>query len=288
MVRVVKLPVQQEGSAMPASLTPADAEYVRDLLRRRAAIDLDAGKLYLLEQRLEQLAREGGFESIQQIVQHSRRGLGQVDTQIIEAMTTHETLFFRDLQPFEVLCRSVLPELIAARERSRLLTIWSAACSSGQEPYSIAMSLLEHFPAVTEWPVRIVATDISEKVLTRARAGRFQQLEVNRGLPASMLIKYFDRVGADWQIKESVRGLVEFRQLNLLEPWQRLRPDIVFMRNVLIYFDVATKRAILKRVGQVMAPDGAMFLGSTETTLNIDDGWERVSAEKTVYYRVKR
>ncbi|HKQ70067.1 MAG TPA: protein-glutamate O-methyltransferase CheR [Polyangiaceae bacterium] len=273
---------------MPANLTPSDADYVRDLLRRRAAIDLDASKLYLLEQRLEQLARDGGFESVKQIVEQSKNGAPSVDKQIIEAMTTHETLFFRDVHPFEILRRNVLPALIAARERTRSLTVWSAACSSGQEPYSIAMSLLEHFSAAAEWPVRIVATDISDKVLARAREGRFQQLEVNRGLPASMLIKYFDRVGMEWQIKERVRNLVEFRKLNLLDPWNGLRPDIVFIRNVLIYFDLNNKRAILNRIGQAIAPDGVMFLGGAETTFNIDDRWERVSVEKSAYYRVKR
>ena len=272
---------------MPASINQNDADYVRDLLRRRAAIDLDASKLYLLEQRLGQLVREQGFESVEQLLQQSRSGVSKVDTQIVEAMTTHETLFFRDVHPFEALRRHVLPALVSARERTRMLTIWSAACSSGQEPYSIAMSLLEHFPALGQWPVRIVATDISEKVLARARSARFQQLEVNRGLPASMLIKYFDRVGMEWELKPQVRQLVEFRKLNLLDPWLGLRPDVVFMRNVLIYFDVAAKRSILTRIRQALAPDGALFLGSAETTLNIDDGWERVSADKASYYKVR-
>jgi chemotaxis protein methyltransferase CheR len=241
----------------------------------------------LLEQRLEALVRDAGFASVSQLVQQSRTGAPKVDTQIIEAMTTHETLFFRDLYPFEILRRVLLPALIAARARTRSLTIWSAACSSGQEPYSIAILLMEHFPELAEWPVRIIATDISDKVLSRAREGRFQQMEVNRGLPAPLLLKYFDRVAMDWQIKPALRKLVDFRKLNLLDNWGPMRPDIVFLRNVLIYFDVNDKRAILTRLRQAIAPDGALFLGTAETTLMVDDAWERISFEKTSYYKVR-
>ena len=272
---------------MSDRLSASDSAYLRDLLKRRAAIDLDASKHYLLEQRLEQLVRDAGFGSVAQLVQQSRTGAAKVDTQIIEAMTTHETLFFRDLHPFEIVRNALLPALAAARERSRTLTIWSAACSSGQEPYSIAMLLLEHFPQLADWPVRIIATDISDKVLARAREGRFQQIEVNRGLPASLLVKFFDRVGTEWQIKPAVRKLVEFRKLNLLDSWSLLCPDIVFMRNVLIYFDLNDKRAILNRLKQAIARDGALFLGTAETTLMVDDGWERVSFEKASYYKVR-
>jgi chemotaxis protein methyltransferase CheR len=272
---------------MSDRLSPSDSAYLRELLKRRAAIDLDASKQYLLEQRLDQLVRDGSFESVSQLVQQSRTGMPQVDTQIIEAMTTHETLFFRDRYPFEVLQAKILPALIAAREKNRALTIWSAACSSGQEPYSIALLLLEHFPRLTEWPVRIIATDISDKVLTRGREGRFQQIEVNRGLPVNLLVKYFERSGTDWQLKPEVRKLVEFRKLNLLDSWGLLRPDVVFMRNVLIYFDTNDKRAILTRLRQTIARDGALFLGTAETTLMVDDGWERVSFEKSSYYTVR-
>jgi chemotaxis protein methyltransferase CheR len=272
---------------MPANLSQGDAAYLRDLVYRRSAIQLDDSKHYLLEIRLEQLARESGFGSVTELVEKAKRSAPALDTQIVEAITTHETSFFRDLHPFAALRTQVLPALVAARERTRTLTIWSAACSSGQEPYSLAILILEHFPALEHWPIRIVATDLSERVLTRARSGRYLPIEVNRGLPASLLVKYFERAGAEWQVKHQVRSLVDFRKLNLLDPWSGLRPDLVFMRNVLIYFDVPTKRALLTRVRQTLARDGALFLGGAETTFGIDDGWERVPVDKTAYYRVK-
>jgi chemotaxis protein methyltransferase CheR len=272
---------------MPDNLSQGDAAYLRDLVYRRSAIQLDDSKHYLLEMRLAQLARESGFGSVTELVTKAKRSAPALDTQIVEALTTHETSFFRDAHPFEALRKHVLPALVATRERTRALTIWSAACSSGQEPYSLAILILEHFPALEQWPIRIVATDLSEKVLARARSGRFLQIEANRGLPAGMLVKYFDRAGAEWQVKSRVRALIEFRKLNLLDPWSGLRPDVVFMRNVLIYFDVPTKRSLLTRVRQTLARDGALFLGGAETTFAIDDGWERVNLDKAAYYRVK-
>jgi len=273
---------------MPVSLTQADAAFVRALVHRRAAIHLDESKNYLLEMRLDQLARDIGYTSVGELIGQARSGKASLDTKIVEAITTHETSFLRDLKPFDILRKHVLPAIMAARARTRMLTIWSAACSTGQEPYSIAMLVLEHLPALETWPLRIIATDLSEAVLERAREGKFRQLEVNRGLPASYLVRHFERAGADWQVKAQVRKLVEFRQLNLLDSWGSLRPDIVFMRNVLIYFDGATKKAILQRVRQVLAPDGALFLGAAETTFGVDDAWERVNLEQSAYFRVIR
>lgn len=273
---------------MPVS--QADAAFVRELVRTRAAIMLDAAKDYLIEARLEALVRDGGFKGVEDLVGRARRGERGVDTKIIEAITTHETSFFRDQQPFDVLRTQVLPQFAASRGNARRLTIWSAACSSGQEPYSIAMILADHFPSLLEWPVRIIATDISEQVLTKAREARFSQLEVSRGLPTAMMIKHFERQGMAWTPKTHIKRLVEFRQLNLIDAWNmEPRPDIVFMRNVLIYFDVSVKRTILDRVRRSLPEDGVLFLGSAETTLNVADGWERMGADNVPpYYRVRR
>jgi len=271
------------------SVRPADAAFVRELVERRSAIKLDAAKDYLIEMRLAPLLNEHGVPSLAELISKVRQGTPGMDNRIVEAITTHETSFYRDAQPFESLRTSVLPALAEARASARKLTIWCAACSSGQEPYSIAMLLLEHFPALVQWPVTILATDLSEQVLAKARAAAFSQMDVNRGLPAAQLVKYFERHGMQWHLKPTVRSLVTFNRLNLIEPYTfPSRPDIVFLRNVLIYFDLPVKRTILDRVRATIAPDGALFLGAAETTLNVADGWERVSDGKYVYYKVRK
>jgi chemotaxis protein methyltransferase CheR len=181
----------------------------------------------------------------------------------------------------------LLPRLTASRAASRKLTIWCGACSSGQEPFSVAMMILENFPLLAGWSLRIIATDLSEQVLAKARAAAFTQMEMNRGLPAALLVKYFDRRGLYWHLKPEVTRLIEFRQLNLIDNWSMTpRPDIVFLRNVLIYFDLPTKRVILDRLSQSIAADGALFLGAAETTLNVSDRWERIAVDKHSYYQV--
>jgi chemotaxis protein methyltransferase CheR len=272
---------------MPVS--ESAASFVRDMVRRRAAIALDPSKDYLIECRLEPLAKAHGLRGIDELVARASAGEQALHVAIVEALATHETSFFRDKHPFDALERELLPRLAEARARSRNLTVWSAACSSGQEVYSIAMLLLERFPTLAGWPTRLIATDLSEQVLAKARAARFSQLEVNRGLPASHLVKYFTREGMQWVLTEPVRKLVEFRQLNLIEPIPpTLRPDIVFLRNVLIYFEPPIKRAILDGVRQVLAPDGALFLGTAETPVNVCNGWEPVTVGQATYYRVRR
>lgn len=269
-------------------VTPQDAQFVRDLVFRQAAIRLDSEKDYFIEMRLAQLAGTCGAATIAELVESARRGVTGADVRIVEALATHETYFFRDVHPFEALKKELIPRLMAARQSSRQLTIWCAACSSGQEPYSLALLIREHFAELAQWKVRIIATDMSEQILAKARGGSFTQMEVNRGLPAMYLPRYFERNGLNWQVKANVRDLIDFRRLNLIEDWSMSpQPDVVMMRNVLIYFDLPTKRRILDRVRQQIAPDGALFLGAAETTFNVADGWHRVANDKQTYYRVK-
>lgn len=269
------------------SLSPTEADFVRKLVYDRSAIVLDESKEYLIKSRLESLALETGHESIDALLGETRRGTVGLESKVVEALTTNETSFFRDVAPFECLKKNLLPKVLEKRQTSRSLTIWCAACSTGQEPYSISMLLHEHFPNLADWNVRIFGTDISDQVLERARSGRYRQLEVNRGLPATMLIKYFTRSGTQWEVVEHVRKRVEFSNLNLIGEWKlSRRPDIVFLRNVLIYFDVPTKRKILERVAREMIRDGGLFLGASETTLNVDPQWTRVGCDKAGYYQV--
>jgi chemotaxis protein methyltransferase CheR len=261
--------------------------YLCDFIFRRSAIVIGADKDYLLEARLGPVARVEGCDSIDALADKMRRGPENgLHTKVVEAITTHETTFFRDLHPFEALRDEIFPALMRARAVTRTLTVFCAACSSGQEPYSISMILNDHFPDLATWNVRILATDLSAQVLERAREGKFHQIEVNRGLPAPMLIKHFERVGTDWQIKPAIKTRIDFRQLNLIEPWPSMpRIDVLFLRNVLIYFDIPAKQTIFARARQVLAPDAYMFLGGAETTLGIDASFAREQFGKATYYR---
>lgn len=266
-------------------LTGDDLAYIRDVVFRKAAIVIDESKDYLIETRLEKLAHDLNHPNIGALVGAIRRSPQTLTHQLVEALTTHETLFFRDVRPFEALKKEILPGLIAARQGTRQLTIWSAACSTGQEIYSIAMMLTESFPQLTGWSIKLFATDISGQIIERAIEARFHQFEVNRGLPATMLVKYFEKDGLEWRLKEPIRKMVTFQRLNLLDPWPvDLRPDVVLLRNVLIYFDVNTKKEILTRVRRILRPDGALLLGAAETTLGLDPGWERAPGT-TPWYR---
>ena len=264
--------------------------YVRDLVRRRSGIVLDADKDYLIESRLTAVAREVGCATVEDVITRARQPSGgDMNVRVVEALTTNETSFFRDVHPFEALRDEIMPAVLAARATSRTVRIWSAACSTGQEPYSIAMTARDYFSKTPGWNVKIVATDLAEKVLERARAGVYGQLEVNRGLPAPMLVKYFTRDAANFKVKPEIRDMIDFRPLNLVEQWPLMpKPDIVFVRNVLIYFDIETKKKILARVRQSLAPDGVLFLGGAETTLNLDDAFERVPEGKAVCYRLRK
>jgi len=270
-------------------LSPADFDLIRNLVRSRSAIVLEQDKHYLIETRLQMLVKTEGFPSLNHLMAEVRAEKQAVHTRVVEAMTTNETSFFRDLQPFEAFTKLVLPELLGRREKERRLQIWCAACSTGQEPYSIAMLLREHRPSLLDWMLQVQASDLANTVLERARKGAFTQLEVNRGLPAMMLCKYFQKQGAEWLVKDELRSMIEFFQMNLITPWPPLSAmDVIFLRNVLIYFDVATKQQILARVRKVLRPDGFLFLGGAETTMNLDDSFERVPYERSGCYRLRK
>jgi len=270
------------------SLREAEFGYLRNMLQQHASILLDADKEYLVESRLTPLAYKEGMESAQHLLENLRRSnFGLMHRKVLDAMMNNETWFFRDFEPFEVLRRVVLPELLGSRANTRVINIWSGASSSGQEAYSIAMLLRECFGDMPGWSFRIIGTDISEAILARARTGRYSQLEVNRGLPAKYLAKYFTRDGSDWILRDEIRAMVDFRIINLHENWQNLpKFDVVFLRNVLIYFDVELRKKILSRVVQTMTPDGYFFMGAAETTHGLSSSFQRVAWEKSAYYRL--
>jgi chemotaxis protein methyltransferase CheR len=267
-------------------LSYADFSYVRDMVLRRSAIVLEDAKAYLVDMRLDNLAREESMVDATEIVAKSRTD-SRLQVRITEAMTTNETSWFRDSNPFVAFKDVVMPEVIKQRANTRQIFIWCAASSSGQEPYSIAMTLRENFPEVCEqWRVRIMATDLSGPILERARTGVYRHFEVDRGLPKPLLNRYFEAQGQDWAIKPVLRKMVEFKELNLIEPFPAMpSPDIVFIRNVLIYFNANVKRDILSRVHKVMSPNGYLFLGGAETTLGVHAGYSRHAGGGTAFYR---
>jgi chemotaxis protein methyltransferase CheR len=269
------------------TLSAQEFAYVSDLVRRNSAIVLESGKEYLVEARLLPLARQAGVPTVSEYVSRAQhRPEPDTHAKIVDALTTNETSWFRDGEPFQALTNTVLPDLMPTRSANRSLRVWSAACSSGQEPYTLAMVMQDFLPA--GWAYEIMATDISQEMLTRAEAGRFSQLEINRGLPAPMLVRHFERDGANWRVTAGLRRTITFKRLNLaasLPPLPQF--DVVFLRNVLIYFDVETKRQVLQRVSSLMRPDGWLFLGAAETTIGIDDRFERVVAGRSSAYRLR-
>jgi chemotaxis protein methyltransferase CheR len=255
-------------------VTPSDYEYLRKLLKDRSGLDLSADKQYLVESRLVPLARKAGLPGIVELVQKTRGGAEALTAEVVEAMTTNETFFFRDKIPFDHLKETILPALVQARAARRSLRFWCAASSTGQEPYSIAM-LLKEMPALSGWRTEIVATDLSQAVLEKSKAGIFSQFEVQRGLPIQMLVKYFKQSGDLWQLNADVRAMVQHRQLNLLQDFSHLGTfDVIFCRNVLIYFDQETKAAIFERMARMIEPDGALALGAAESVVGITDAFK--------------
>ncbi|GAB7049753.1 CheR family methyltransferase [Catenuloplanes indicus] len=269
------------------TLSQQDFSFVAGLVRREASIVLAPGKEYLVEARLIPVARQVGAASVTEFLANMQRRPDPTHQRmIVDALTTNETSWFRDREPFTALTEQILPDLISARATSRKLRFWSAACSSGQEPYSLAITLQQALPA--GWNYEIVGSDISTEMIKRAEAGEFSQVEINRGLPAAQLVHYFERAGAHWRIAPSLRRNVSFTRLNLTAPLPPMPPfDVVFLRNVLIYFDVDTKRTVLRNIGRMLRPDGWLFLGAAETTIGIDDNYERVVAGRTSAYRLK-
>ena len=235
------------------------------------------------------MGRERGFSSLAELAAELMfKPDSQLHRDVVERLLTGETSWFRDIHPFDILHEQVIPNLVKARALSRTLNIWCGACSTGQEPYSIAMLLLEHFPKLNDWRIRLIATDMSSRMLEHTRSGEYSQLEINRGLPATLLVKYFDQHGRVWKVKDSIRDMVTVEELNLAKSWSILpKPiDVVFMRNVLIYFDIPVKKRILASIRSILAPDGYLFLGGAETTFNLDENFERASSGKGACYRI--
>jgi chemotaxis protein methyltransferase CheR len=271
-------------------LAESDFSFISDLVHKQAAIVIEPGKEYLVESRLAPLAQaevQGTISDLVTRLQTDRNG--RLASKVVDAMTTNETLFFRDGHPFETLRTTVLPQLLAARPAGSRLSIWCGASSSGQEPYTLAMVLKDVLARHPGYGVELLATDVNEEMLERTRQGCYSQLEVNRGLPIAMLMQHFDRAGTQWQAKADLRGMIATRNVNLAQPLPRMGPfDLVFLRNVLIYFDTATKRRILTEARAQLRPDGYLFLGGAETTLNIDEGWERVVLGPSTAYQPKK
>ena len=265
-------------------MTPLDYDYLRVLLKQRSGLDLSADKQYLVESRLVPLARKTGLAGIPELVQKMKSGAEVLTTEVVEAMTTNETFFFRDKVPFDHLRDTILPALLQSRASRKSLRIWSAACSTGQEPYSIAMCLKEKAAQLAGWRIEIVGTDLSQEVLDKSRAGIYSQFEVQRGLPIQLLVKYFAQIGELWQLNSEIRSMVQYRQLNLLQDFSGLgKFDVVFCRNVLIYFDQQTKTQIFERIARVTEPDGMLMLGAAESVVGITNAFRPYPDKRGLY-----
>ncbi len=266
-------------------MRPESFAYLRQFLKERSGLALAPEKEYLAESRLLPLARRRGMAGLDALLSRLRdTGDGALAAEVVEAMTTNETFFFRDKIPFEHFRATVMPALMAARAGSRRIRVWCAAASSGQEPYSLAMLVKEMGVAAAGWRVDIVATDIAAGVLEKARAGLYSQFEVQRGLPIMLLVKHFTQVGEQWQIAPDIRAMVQFRPLNLLRDFSSLGTfDAVFCRNVLIYFDPRTKIDVLERLARVTAPDGFLTLGAAETVVGLTSAFRPVADRRGLY-----
>jgi chemotaxis protein methyltransferase CheR len=267
-------------------VSPADYDFLRAMLKEHSGLVLSPGKQYLVESRLFPVARKAGLSGLPALVQKLRNPTEPLIAQVVEAMTTNESFFFRDKVPFEQFRDIMMPALLAARA-NRQIRIWCAAAATGQEPYSLAMCLCEMQEKIAGWRIEIVATDISSEVLEKARAGIYSQFEVQRGLPIGLLVKYFSQIGDLWQIAPEIRAMVQFRPLNLLDEFAYLGAfDVVFCRNVLIYFDQGTKTKVLRNIARMTRADGYLVLGAAETVVGLTDAFEPAADQRGLYVPV--
>mgnify|MGYP000924604981 CR=1 FL=1 len=263
-----------------------DYKFFEDLLKVESGLIITPEKMYLLESRLLPIAQKRGVQGLEGLAQKMRASKDQeLQREVVEAMTTNETSFFRDSTPFQRLKEDVLPVFMNTRAAQKTLRIWSAACSSGQEPYSIAM-LLKEYPGLTGWKIEIVATALSLDILAQAKSGAYSQFEVQRGLPIQLLVKYFTQQGDKWVAKPELKDMISFRTANLLRDFSVLGQfDIIFCRNVLIYFDIATKAKVLSAIKNITKQDGILFLGGAETVIGISDSFKPFPEIKGIYVR---
>jgi chemotaxis protein methyltransferase CheR len=267
-------------------VTPPEYEYLRKLLRDLSGLDLSADKQYLIESRLLPLARKADLAGIGELVQRLKGGSIDLVTQVVEAMTTNETFFFRDKTPFDHFRDTIVPEMLRARASRKSIRIWCAAGSTGQEPYSLAMCLKEMGATLAGWRIEILATDLSQDVLEKSKAGIYSQFEVQRGLPIQLLVKYFKQQSELWQINADIRAMVQHRQLNLLHDFALLGAfDVIFCRNVLIYFDQETKTDIFGRLAKTVETDGFLVLGAAETVVGLTEAFKPLSEKRGLYRR---
>jgi len=266
-------------------VTPFDYDYLRRLLKERSGLVLAGDKQYLVESRLLPVARKAGVSGLAGLIQKMKAANSEsLTVEVVEAMATNESLFFRDKVPFDHFRDTIMPNLLAARSGQKRIRIWCAAASTGQEPYSLAMALKEMGSKLAGWRTEILATDFSLEVLEKARAGIYSQFEVQRGLPIQMLVKYFTQVGEMWQIAPEIRAMVQYRPFNLLQDCGQLgRFDAVFCRNVLIYFDQKTKIEVLERIARVMEPDGYLVLGAAETVVGLTSSFKPITDRRALY-----
>jgi chemotaxis protein methyltransferase CheR len=265
-------------------MNTVEFDFLRKFLRDRSGLVLSDDKQYLIESRLVPVARRNGLASISEIVAKLRTQAPALEAAVVEAMTTNESFFFRDKTPFEHLRDETMPALLAARAGQKKLRIWCAAASTGQEPYTIAMILADMAAKIAGWRIEILGTDLSTEVLDRAKAGLYTQFEVQRGLPIQLLMKHFTQKGDQWEISPAIRSMVQYRPLNLLRDFSSLGQfDIVFCRNVLIYFDQGTKIDVLSRICRMLAPDGYLTLGAAETVVGLTAAFKPHAERRGLY-----